>query len=184
MKIFMPCRHPETRRLARRVPLVSGSSKKGFTLIELLVVVLIIGILSAVALPQYYVAVEKARYVQLITVADALANAQRVYYYANGTYALDLNDLDISFPAGGEVSPSGTAVEYKNFRIRNLYPHFNVIEGETPTGPRYYVFYDRELKECRTDKGASKQGKVCKALGATYRGNYSDGSNEDFYRWN
>ena len=49
--------------------------KKGFTLIELLVVVLIIGILSSVALPQYQKAVFKARYAEAASMMAALGRA-------------------------------------------------------------------------------------------------------------
>lgn len=70
--------------------------KAGFTLIELLVVVLIIGILAAVAVPQYERAVEKARMVEAIAAVEAIAKANQLYYIANGTYTKDLNDLDVS----------------------------------------------------------------------------------------
>ena len=46
--------------------------KKGFTLIELLVVVIIIGILSSIALPQYTNAVEKARTSEALSMIGSL----------------------------------------------------------------------------------------------------------------
>lgn len=72
--------------------------KKAFTLIELLVVVLIIGILSAVALPQYQKSVNKTRSTQAILMLNSLVQAERVYKMATGAYTTDLTVLDIQVP--------------------------------------------------------------------------------------
>ena len=86
-------------------------NNQAFTLIELLVVVLIIGILAAVALPQYQKAVIKSRYATLKDLTHSIANAQEMYYLANGKYATDFEELSIGMPPG--KLDTSTANQYK-----------------------------------------------------------------------
>ena len=89
--------------------MVFTQAKQGFTLIELLVVVLIIGILAAVALPQYQVAVEKSRVTQLLVSLKSFADAQEVFYLSNNAYASDPTLLDIDIPTN---LPDGVTVNF------------------------------------------------------------------------
>ena len=73
---------------------------QAFTLIELLVVVLIIGILAAVALPQYQKAVEKSKATQALTLLKSVGQATATYYMANGEAPKSFDELDVDIPAG------------------------------------------------------------------------------------
>ena len=78
--------------------------KNGFTLIELLVVVLIIGILAAIALPQYQTAVGKAHFTELVSLATAIQKELNIFYMSNGQRVVRFEELALSVPgceAGG-----------------------------------------------------------------------------------
>ena len=79
----------------------SPSRGKGaFTLIELLVVVLIIGILAAVAVPQYQKAVEKARLAEAFVLGKHFKQMEELYKMANGNYTGSFEELQADIPAG------------------------------------------------------------------------------------
>ena len=73
----------------------------GFTLIELLVVVLIIGILAAMALPQYFKAVERSRMAEAVTLMDSITQAQRRKFLQTNHYVSKFEGLDVA-PKGAK----------------------------------------------------------------------------------
>ena len=93
-------------------------NKQGFTLIELLVVVLIIGILAAVALPQYQKAVEKARWSEWFTTVNALQRETALTFLEGSLTNEDDYDVGKNFEAfsGGQWDAQDPYVyKTKNF---------------------------------------------------------------------
>ena len=102
----------ELQRLARK------KSNRGFTLIELLVVIVIIGILSAIALPSFLNQANKAKQSEAKQYVGTLNRAQQAYYLEKSAFASDMTDLanpvststanyDYTF---SEVTPTSTNV--------------------------------------------------------------------------
>ena len=148
---------------------ISGMTSEagGFTLIELLVVVLIIGILSAVALPQYNKAVEKARATEALSIIKAIANASMAYHMANGTYPQNIDELDIEI--------LGTSItNYNVHRIQTKWFEYGTnrdagdsnclaIANRLPLSTFYYLNYFADNTICCY--GASTKGDdFCKSF--------------------
>ncbi len=151
----------------------------GFTLIELLVVVLIIGILAAIALPQYQVAVAKSRYMQLIVIADAIKKANQLYYMSNGTYALDMKDLDFHV-SECQISENGKfcSIRRNGKRVATCYLNDGTQNADGSLKPLAYcqgddiyysLRYTSDNRYCYATSTNKVTNQVCSSMGGVYQ---------------
>lgn len=143
---------------------MKNEKNAAFTLIELLVVVLIIGILAAIALPQYTKAVARSRASEAFMNGSALVQALERYFMANGRYTTDLTLLDIqvldsdSYRYQASNYDNNTGGEGTYYRL-----HVNSRKSDLPS----FEFGLQNGKVwCLAGQNNSVQNAVCKTYAA------------------
>ncbi len=153
---------------------------KGFTLIEILVAVLIVGILTAVAVPSYQKAVKKSKTTAPLSNLGAIAKAQKAKKLESLHYTDKVEELDISLPdeATGEKA-TGSTFEGKDF----TYTVYGDDEAAA-TATRKVTDPDDEY-ELSVDYGTGElfcrpaEHKICKELGLAEGSDHENNEEDD-----
>src|SRR2546423_259966 len=105
---------PATRRVSQRF---SRQSPRGFTLVELMIVIVILGILAAVATPQFANSSSEARRSSVLTTCRTMSNQIQVYKLQHGDV---LPDLAAASAGGNHFQPLAAVTVYDG---RNFGPY-------------------------------------------------------------
>ena len=147
--------------ISRITTLRDDEGRRGFTLIEMLVVVLIIGVLAAVALPQYQKAVLKSRYSAMMPIAKALAEGNEIYYMEHGNYSEEPTELLVQ---GKAEYPDGTEVLIYD---EDDLSYVRTTNDSVPNA-RYLVYQKHSENFADTtmcEAGDDRAKELCQALG-------------------
>ena len=153
----------------------------GFTLIEILMVVLIIGILGAIALPQYQRAVLRSRFAALMPIAKSLADSNEVYFLDHGEYADNPADLLVA----GRDKNAGAYPDGTKIVMYSDEADLSFVRSENDNIPTArYVVYQKHSKNfpdttwCEAKDTHAEE--MCQALGGQFvEGGSSSGSSTD-----
>lgn len=144
----------------------------GFTLVELLVVVLIIGVLAAIGIPQYFKVVERSRAGEIQDNIGTIQSAEERYMARNGGYdTADFTQFDIVIPnmgngAGGSGSGTfGSATANlgytKDFAVTiegGAGGGYDVVYVRTGNAPAHYGLYTITYGPCGNGTSCGSNG--------------------------
>ena len=148
-------------------------NKGGFTLLEVLVVVLIIGILTSIALPQYQKAVMKARFAKARQAAKAYIDMAYVYHDTYNAWPESFDELDVGRVGEVNTPRSSDCVTDKDIfccvmKEDEGYQSGGIGCATTDYAIGFSKHWYSELEVCEAKNDNATALAVCRGLGSYY----------------